>query len=84
MGKTATLNDALEAYFKAHPGQWIDGRKLEPIAGAYAWRSRVSNLRTQRGLKIVNRQRRVEFMGQTFTVSEYRYVPAETCAAVSA
>ena len=33
-----TLCAKLAAYFRAHPGEWIDGRVLGTIAGAYAWR----------------------------------------------
>ena len=66
-----TLVDAVAAYFRAHPGQWIDGRQLADIGGAYAWRSRVSDARTKLKMHIENRQRTV---GQ-WTVSEYRYVP---------
>lgn len=54
-----TLNDKLEAFFKAHEREWIDGKRLAEIAGGYAWRSRVSNLRTQRGMNIENRQRTI-------------------------
>lgn len=71
-----TILDTLDAFFRARPGQWIDGRGLQRVAGAYAWRSRVSDLRTQRGLDITNRQRRVRTAGQRrVTISEYRYVP---------
>ncbi len=63
------------AYFKTQPGVWIDGRTLESVGGRYAWRSRVSDCRTQLGMDIENRQRRVKTEGgQTFVISEYRYL----------
>jgi hypothetical protein len=68
---SASLNDKLAAYFKARPGQWIDGKELATVAGGYAWRTRCSNLR-KRGMTIENR---VEWNG-AFRVSLYRYVPA--------
>jgi hypothetical protein len=67
-----TYRDAVAHYFKAHPGAWIDGNLLATMGGCYAWRSRVSDCRTQLGMTIENRQRKV---GRR-TVSEYRFVPA--------
>lgn len=75
-----TLNDLLQQFFQAHPNEWIDGRKLETVAGAYAWRSRVSDLRLQRGMDIQNRCRRIPKLlvpGESVTISEYRYVTHE-------
>jgi hypothetical protein len=54
---TQTLNDKLDAYFRAKPDVWIDGMELATVAGSYAWRSRISNLRTERGMVIENRKR---------------------------
>lgn len=71
-----SLCDQLEAYFKARPGLWIDGRKLATIAGAYAWRTRVSDLRV-RGLRIDN----VVTRGMTYRKSLYRYVPGGSSGA---
>lgn len=71
-----TLNDRLEQFFRQHPGEWIDGKRLAEIAGGYGWRSRCSDLRTQRGLTIANRQRRMtKGDGSTYVISEYRLVP---------
>lgn len=64
-----TYRDAVADLFRARAGQWIDGLELARAGGAYAWRSRVSDVRTQLGMVIDNRQRRV---GKR-TVSEYRY-----------
>lgn len=72
------MNDRLEAYFKARPNEWIDGRALETIGGGYAWRTRVSDLRLQRGMVIENRCRRIPKLlvpTERVTISEYRWVP---------
>jgi hypothetical protein len=53
-------------------GEWVDALEIAKVAGAMAWRTRLSELRTIDGLVIENRQRKV---GQR-TVSEYRWVPA--------
>jgi len=67
-----SLCDRLAAYFKARAGQWLDGRDLAMVAGAYAWRSRVSDLRrAPYHLAIENRLRREG----RYTVSEYRLCP---------
>jgi hypothetical protein len=76
----------LAAHFSARPGQWIDGRELGQIAGAYAWRSRVSDLRHQPyNLTIENRQRKEQtILGELYTVSEYRLTvsgPSGCCCA---
>lgn len=70
-----SLTDRLEQFFRARPGEWIDGRQLGTFAGAYAWRSRVSDVR-RRGLRIDNRVRTLhEPDGRAWKVSEYRYTP---------
>ncbi len=68
-----TYRDAVAAYFKAHPGQWIDGLELARIGGAYAWRTRVSDCRAA-GLDIENEVRRVP--NSQRKISLYRYRPA--------
>jgi hypothetical protein len=65
-----TLNDRLAAHFRAHPGEWIDGKELATIAGGYGWRSRCSDLR-KRGMTVENKQER----RHGYTRSFYRYVP---------
>ena len=78
---STTLNEQLAHYFVAHPLTWIDGVKLEQIAGRYAWRSRVSDLRKPPfDMTIENRQRRItppkdRPLLKPYTVSEYRFVP---------
>lgn len=74
-----SLNDRLERFFREHPNTWIDGKDLAAVAGTYAWRSRVSNVRQRllaRGRTIENRQRRVKLRGSSrwYTISEYRAV----------
>lgn len=70
----ASLCGRLAAFFKDRAGQWIDGRELATVAGLYAWRSRVSDLRrAPYGLVIENRQRR----NGRFCISEYRLRPSD-------
>src|SRR5687768_8893250 len=71
-----TLVERLARLLQAHPHQWLDGLMLGNVAGSYAWRSRVSDLRKPPfGMTIENRQRRVRTASGMRTVSEYRYVP---------
>lgn len=72
----------LAKYFVVHRGEWIDGRRLASIAGAYAWRTRISDLRHAPWcLDIQNRIRTVEDeSGDTFKVSEYCLMPTERAA----
>jgi hypothetical protein len=59
----------LAVFFKNKPNQFVNGLDLAPIAGSYAWRSRVAELRTKMGMDIENRQRIVD----GFTISEYQF-----------
>ncbi len=72
--RRASFKQAVLAYFKAHPLQWIDSSELERVGGRMAWRTRVSDARkivTLEGGEIRNRLNR-----QTEKViSEYMYVP---------
>jgi hypothetical protein len=72
----ATFVDQLDAFFRERAGQWVDGMSISRVAGTYAWRTRVSDVRHRfkaEGGDIVNRLRRVETEdGQTVIVSEYR------------
>jgi hypothetical protein len=72
----STFVDDLDAFFRARVGQWVDGLSISRVAGLYAWRTRVSDVRLRfraEGGDIANRLRRVETAdGQTVTVSEYR------------
>jgi len=80
MSETRTFRDAVASHFILHRGEWIDGMDLAGIGGLYAWRSRISECRTQLAMCIENRQRKV---GRR-TVSEYRYVPASLLEEASA
>jgi hypothetical protein len=75
-----SLVDQLEVFFRQREGEWIDGRVLGGIAGAYAWRSRCADLR-KRGMTIENRLRRMVdgVTGRKWVISEYRFVaPVQT------
>jgi hypothetical protein len=69
-----SLCDKLEAYLKARPNQWIDGRMFQNVAGTYGWRTRLSDLR-KRGMVIQNRVKTCHNYYRRYKVSEYRYVP---------
>ena len=75
--KSKSRIELLAQFFRERPHQWYDGRDLARIAGAYAWRSRSSDLRRPPyGYQIDNRQRSVKRAdGTSYTVSEYRFVP---------
>lgn len=71
-----TLTERVAAYFKASPGVWIDARALLQVGGFAGWRTRISDCRTELGMTIENRTRRVRLEdGRTVTQSEYRWVP---------
>ena len=70
--------DQLADFFRARPNEWIDGKVLASLAGGYAWRTRVSDVRRPpHSLTIENRQRRIRTAtGSTYIVSEYRLAAA--------
>ena len=71
-----TFRDAVAAYFKAHPGDWLRATSFESVGGRQAWRSRIAECRTQLGMTIENRCRTVtDLSGQRYVISEYKYVP---------
>jgi hypothetical protein len=80
-----TLTAKLAQFFQAHPNVWHSARDLE-FSGRQAWRTRVSECRTQLGMTILNRQRTVtnhghleSWQSRTYVVSEYAFIPsAET------
>ena len=65
-----SYRDLVAAHFRAHPGVWIDGMAFASIGGCYAFRTRISDCRTQLNMAILNRQRKV---GKR-VVSEYMFV----------
>ena len=75
-----TRVEALAALFRSRPGVWFDGRDLAGIAGSYAWRTRVSELRRAPYLlNIVNRQRHgARPDGRKYVISEYCFVPVKS------
>jgi hypothetical protein len=66
-----TFTARVAAYLTARAGEWVDGRELATVGGAYAWRSRVSDARRRYGLRIDNRVRVVRDGERQFKVSEY-------------
>lgn len=83
MGKQETRVHRLAAFFLERPGCWVDGRVLAPIAGAYAWRTRISDLRRAPFLMTIeNRQRTIQAGDGPCVISEYRYQPMTVPEAV--
>lgn len=72
MSETRTFRDAVASHFIQHRGEWVSAETLMAIGGRMAWRTRTSECRTQLGMCIENRTRRLGAV----KVSEYRYVPA--------
>jgi hypothetical protein len=71
-----TFLDKLEAFFKDRPNVSVDGKRLAEIAGCYGWRTRVSDLRTKRGMTIVNDVLTLkDGSGKPYKISHYTYVP---------
>lgn len=68
------FRDAVAAYFTGRPGVWINALDLEVVGGRYAWRTRISECRTQLGMTIENQQHRHVGPNQ-ITLTMYRYVP---------
>jgi len=79
MSRTRSFRDAVALYFRTRPNVWIDAVSLEFVGGRQAWRSRVSDCRTDLGMTIENRLRKV---GE-ITISEYRYLPVPDAPAVT-
>src|SRR5205809_4901098 len=68
--------DAIADYFKAHEYIWVGSSMLMDLGGALAWRTRVSDCRTELGMFIENRQERIELAdGGIVVQSSYRYRP---------
>jgi len=84
MGKTVPGRVALAAMFQRRPNEWINGLELARVGGAYAWRTRVSDLRRPPySMRIDNRVRVVrQEDGSPMKVSEYIFHEApqtESC-----
>lgn len=65
-----SLADRVAAYFRRHRRQWINGRTLSRVGGYAAYRTRISELRTDRGMRIENRVTR----HKDCVESHYRYL----------
>jgi hypothetical protein len=72
-----TLVAALAAYFQQRPNQWVPAERLLEVAGSYAWRTRISDLRRPPyGMIIENEWHTETFMGRSYRVTRYRFVPS--------
>lgn len=70
-----TCIERLEAYFRARPNRWIDGRELSAEGSFYAWRTRLSDIRRKRGMTIQNKLTwHRDAHGKPFTRSLYRFL----------
>jgi hypothetical protein len=67
-----TLLDKLAEFFRARPGLFIDAHELQDVGGRLAWRTRISELRRLKNMRIDNRLLRWP-SGQKR--SQYCYVP---------
>jgi hypothetical protein len=71
------FRDQVAAFLRANPNRWIPAVAFEAHGGRQAWRTRIAECRTQLGMAIDNRTRRVVRLdGTRYVLSEYRYVPA--------
>ena len=70
------LRDQVAEFLKHNENVWIDGRDIAKVGGAYAWRTRLSDCRTQLGMQIENRVRTItRDDGSKYRLSEYKYEP---------
>lgn len=76
------LRDRVADYFRAHPNVWVRGRAFFGIGGECAWRTRISDCRTQLGMEI--RSKTVSVFRKDATtgvprcvrrISYYQFVP---------
>ncbi len=64
-----SLADQLEDYLKARPGQWLTMQELAAVGGLGGWRTRISDLRLKRDM-------RIDWNGQSGSASRHCYIPA--------
>ena len=83
---TVSFTERLARLFRARPCERINGLDLASIGGAYAWRSRVAELRKPPyAMDIRNFQTRVRRAdGTSFILSSYAYLPPATDQVCSA
>lgn len=70
MSKRLSKRDAVARLFLAFPGQWLSDQEFYGPGGRDAWRTRISDCRSQLGMNIENRLTRYPWG----TLSEYRYI----------
>lgn len=78
LARRATNVDKVLSLFKSRPLIWIDVAEFMQIAGAMAWRTRISDARkivTGEGGRIENELGRVVTDAGVAVTSRYRYVP---------
>lgn len=69
---TSSFVDRVASLFRSQPNVWLDGLEIAKVGGCYAYRTRISDCRRQRGMNIENRLVR---RGRVVS-SQYRFVPA--------
>lgn len=76
-----SMTERLAELFSLRPNEWIDGHSLGHVAGGYAWRTRVSELRhAPFNMTIENRQRVIDTQFGKRKISEYRYLKVRAAA----
>lgn len=69
---TRTFRDQVASVFRAQPHTWISAYALMQVGGALAFRTRVSECRTQLGMNVENK---VERDRNGVAQSYYRFLP---------
>lgn len=84
--RRTSLTDAMESFLRQHPLVWIPAEDLEAVGGRQAWRTRLSECRRMRHMRIENKQDRTMADGVFYddnhkiilrVKSYYRFVPWE-------
>lgn len=74
--KRPSLADRLADYFRQRPGVWVNAFELFEVAGSFAWRSRISDLRRAPfNMVIENDWYDVRIGERKFRETVYRYQP---------
>jgi len=66
----ASNGEAVRTLFRERPNTWISALEFLRVGGACSWRSRISECRTEHGMRIQNKQQRVNGVSHSY----YRYV----------
>ena len=73
MSKHLAFREAVAQVFRAQPNRWLSAYQLMQVGGALAFRTRVSECRTQLGMDVINKvERDANGVAQSF----YMYRPA--------